>query len=154
MMMKNAICHNEMVMNLTNQLARMQARLDKMYDDRLEDIISAETFQEKNAQYRIEKEEILSKIKAYHNADNNYVDFGITILELKNMAPLLYSKQSPHEKAKFLKILLSNSKYRDGALTPEWRKPFDILACVNERSRGDKGETDAETLVKIKWLQR
>ena len=53
---------------------------------------------------------------------------GIQILELCTNAYSLYSKREPYQKAKMLKILLSNSTLKGGKIGYEYKKPFDILA--------------------------
>ena len=56
------------------------------------------------------------------------LEYGIQVLELANNAYSLYLDAPPDEKVKLLKILLSNSYMKDGKLSYEYKKPFDILA--------------------------
>jgi hypothetical protein len=63
------------------------------------------------------------------------------ILELANKAYFLYVKQPPAEKAKLLKMVLSNCAIDAVSIYPTYRKPFDLIfqrAKKEEwRARGD-----------------
>jgi hypothetical protein len=48
-------------------------------------------------------------------------------LELANKAYFLYLRQPPAEKAKLLRIVLSNCKIDAATVDPTYRKPFDLI---------------------------
>lgn len=48
----------------------------------------------------------------------------------------LFEKQEPREKRRRLDFVLSNSIWKDGELTPEFRQPFDLLFVANHSSAG------------------
>jgi hypothetical protein len=52
---------------------------------------------------------------------------GVRILELANKAYFLYLKQPPAEKAKLLKLVLSNCSVDATSIYPTYRKPFDLI---------------------------
>ena len=52
---------------------------------------------------------------------------GIKILELANKAYSLYVKQTPDEKAKLLRLVVSNCSVDAVSLYPTYRKPFDLI---------------------------
>ncbi|MGC2726452.1 MAG: hypothetical protein WA224_21005, partial [Candidatus Acidiferrales bacterium] len=52
---------------------------------------------------------------------------SVRILELANKAYFLYLKQPPAEKAKLLRIVLSNCKIDAATVDPTYRKPFDLI---------------------------
>jgi len=54
------------------------------------------------------------------------------ILELAQRVVELYDRQDMMEKRKLLNFVLSNSTWRDGILEVVYRKPFDLLANMNE----------------------
>jgi len=145
---------DEKIAELTTRYKKLQNRLDGLYEDKLDNVISEETFTEKNSLWRSEQEQILKKIKVHQNADENYFEFGSVIFELAERAASRYSHQSPHEKAKMLKILSSNLIFTEGRLIPEWRKPFDLLASVNEWYQGDEEAIEEKLAENKNWLQR
>ena len=52
---------------------------------------------------------------------------GVRALELANKAHFLYLSQTPQEKAKLLRIVLSNCSVDATKLYPTYRKPFDSI---------------------------
>jgi hypothetical protein len=52
---------------------------------------------------------------------------AVRILELANKAHSLYVRQSPFERAKLLKMVLSNCAIDGLSLYPTYRKPFDMI---------------------------
>jgi hypothetical protein len=69
-------------------------------------------------------------------------DFASLVLVLAgNKAYSLYVKQTPEEKAKLLRLVLSNCSVDAVSLYPTYRKPFDLIfeRAKNEewRARGD-----------------
>ena len=58
----------------------------------------------------------------------SYFDQGAKIIELAQNAYSLWLRQNPHEKAKLLRILLSNCTFDGVSLHPTYRKPFCWLA--------------------------
>jgi hypothetical protein len=52
---------------------------------------------------------------------------AMRILELANKAYFLYVRQSTAEKAKLLRIVLSNCKVDAASVYPTYRKPFDLI---------------------------
>ena len=62
---------------------------------------------------------------------------AVRILELANKAYFLYLKQPPTEKAKLLKMVLSNCAVDAANVYPTYRTPFDLifLRAKNEEWR-------------------
>ena len=59
----------------------------------------------------------------------------IRILELANRAWELCEKQEMPEKRRLLDFVCSNSVWRDGALIPNYRKPFDLIVEMQQQSK-------------------
>ena len=60
---------------------------------------------------------------------------GIRILELANKAHFLYLRQTSAEKAKLLRIALSNCAINAANLYPTYRKPFDLILQAAQTGR-------------------
>ena len=52
---------------------------------------------------------------------------GARILELAKNAALLYESANTDEKRQLLGFVLSNSTWKNGQLTPIYKKPFDLF---------------------------
>tara|TARA_B100000676_G_C17228607_1_gene412737 strand:+ start:185 stop:490 length:306 start_codon:yes stop_codon:yes gene_type:complete len=57
-----------------------------------------------------------------------YLQEGVAILELANLAAKLFEKQSGSEKRQLLDFVLSNSTWGNGELRIRFRDPFDLIA--------------------------
>ena len=68
----------------------------------------------------------------HQNANVNYIDSGVKILEFAQRGGILYETQSMQEKRRILRLVLSNSVWKDDHLAPAYKKPFDFLAENNQ----------------------
>jgi site-specific DNA recombinase len=123
--------HDEAVSRLQKKYKKSQSRIDLMYEDKLDGVITAGFFERKSTQYRGEQENILRAIEKHQSANQAYIADGIKILELAQSAGRLYHQQSMAEKRRLLQFVYSNSIWKDGRLHPRFRKPFDIIADTN-----------------------
>jgi site-specific DNA recombinase len=120
--------HQNMIDSLNKELSKIQGRTTKIYEDKLDGLISNDLWEELRVKYTRELERIQIALKAHLNANQSYYDEGIRILELANKAYSLYLKQNHQERAKLLRTVLSNCSLKDGNLYPVYKKPFDMIA--------------------------
>lgn len=88
--------------------------------------------------HRMEQDEINKKICAHQSANRNYIDQGISVLELAQNAAGRYSMEEVAKKREILKSVHSNSTWKDGQLVSDYRKPFDQLALTSHAYRKKK----------------
>ena len=112
---------------LQQRLASVRNRLDKAYVDKLEGKISDEFWSRKAEEWQIEEQQIKMAIQGLQQIGPDRILDGVRILELANKAYFLYLKQSPTEKAKLLKMVLSNCSIDAVSIHPTYRKPFDLI---------------------------
>lgn len=67
-------------------------------------------------------------MEEHQDASQSYIDEGIALMELANRAADLFAKQPASEKPRLLEFVVPNSFWANGELTPEPRRPFDMLA--------------------------
>ena len=120
--------NKERIQSLQGQADRLRDRIKKIYIDKLDGKIDEEFWLIQHNEWTSQLEKIKTIINAHDKANDKYLKYGINILELAEDAYNLYIEQSPEEKAKMLKIILSNCILKDGKLSYEYKKPFDILA--------------------------
>lgn len=107
---------------------RLQNRIHAMYIDKLDGKIDDAFFRRMSAQWRDEQLRCEHEIALIDVADRDYLDSGIRLLELAQNARRLFEQQSPEEKRKLLKFVVSNSTWQNGVLTTTLCQPFDLLA--------------------------
>jgi hypothetical protein len=78
--------------------------------------------------WRDEQSKLSAQIAVHQNANVNYIDSGVKILEFAQRGGILYETQSLQEKRRILRLVLSNSVWKDDHLAPAYKKPFDFLA--------------------------
>ena len=124
--------HKEAVEGLRKQRDRILPRLEKMYEDKLDGVISKDFYLLKRAQYEEERDRIDYHLSQHSNANLNYLDTGVDLLELAKRAYSLYLQQDPAEQRKLLNLVYSNCIFKNGKIKVEYRKPFNILALTRK----------------------
>jgi len=119
---------------LQEQNDKLQRRIDKIYIDKLDEIITNEFYRKMTKQWKEEQEKLLMQIEKHKKANVNYFEMGIKILELSKRLYSTYLERNNEGKRKILNILLSNCTLNAGNLCPIYRKPFDLLAKGLTRS--------------------
>ena len=144
--------HDEMIAKLQKEYQKLQDRIDAMYVDKLDAKITQEFFDRKNGDWRTEQAEILRKIEKHQNANSSYLEEGVRLLELSQKAASLYEKQEMKEKRRILDFVFSNCLWKDGALIPNYRKPFDLLALTNSAYQKRKATFRVKSGLSEIWL--
>lgn len=103
----------------------MRRRLDHAYQDKLDGKISEEFWARKSSEWQTEEQQVQSAISQLTGANPGRLLDAARILELANKAYFLYVKQPPEEKAKLLKMVLSNCAIDAVSVYPTYRKPFE-----------------------------
>jgi site-specific DNA recombinase len=112
---------------LRTRLARVSRRIEQAYLDKLDGKISEAFWVAKSSEWNQEEQQILMALDGLERQSPDRLLDGVRILELANKAYFLYLKQPPAEKAKLLRIVLSNCKIDASSLDPTYRKPFDLI---------------------------
>ena len=109
------------------RLNQVQRRLDQAYQDKLDGKISEEFWSRKAAEWQREENQILASKASVQSFQPHKLLEASRILELANKAYFLYVRQSPEEKAKLLKMVLSNCAIDAVSIYPVYKKPFDLI---------------------------
>ena len=144
--------HRETLKDLQAKYDRLQKTVHVLYDDKLEGTITPEFFLEKAEMIRVEQEEILRSIERHQQADQQYLELGVEILELAARAYDLFVKQPAKEKRRLLDFLLSNCTFKDGQLKADFKQPFDILAKLTHEARQKKAAGELSDDLFDNWL--
>jgi hypothetical protein len=112
---------------LNERLGLVRRRTEQMYLDKLDGKVSEELWLRKSAEWQHEEQQVMMAMRALENASPDKMLDGARILELANKAHSLYLRQSPTEKAKLLRMVLSNCAVDALNLYPTYRKPFDLI---------------------------
>ncbi len=144
--------HNQILASLQDEIKRLQHRLDAMYIDHLDGKVDPVFYEKKKREWRREQDALQRKMTRHHNADTSYIDEGVRLLELTQDAVITYKNQNMNEKRSLLKIVHSNSIWKDGTLSTEYRKPFDLLAVTNHDYQQKKVTFQTKSDLCTIWL--
>ena len=112
---------------LRTRLGQVRRRLEQAYLDKLDGKITGAFWEAKSSEWHQEEQQILVALDGLERQSPERLLDGVRILELANKAYFLYLKQPPLEKAKLLRIVLSNCKIDAASVDPTYRKPFDLI---------------------------
>ena len=144
------------IARLQDEQSKLQNRLDKLYDDRLDGFIEPDFFERKAREWRQTQKRLTDQIAEYENAAHDYVQDGVRLLELAKKAYFLFKQQNSSEKRKLLNFVCSNSTWKDQTLTATFRQPFDLLALTNttwQRKKAGGGTCRLEPILCRDWKQ-
>lgn len=108
------IFQEERIEALQAQNKKLRERINKIYIDKLDENISAEFWLEKHNEWNFQLSKNEETIKAHAVANKNYIESAINVLNIAGKARDMYLRRPVAEKAKLLKILLSNCIVKDG----------------------------------------
>ncbi len=121
------------MLRLQQQQVLPRSKLDRVYEDRLSDAIPEEPWNSKSAALQDELRQVRTEMERHEVASQAYETAGLQILELAQTAYSSYVAKNPHEQARLIKTLVSNSTFDRGSLSPTYVKPFDVFAKTNWR---------------------
>jgi site-specific DNA recombinase len=123
--------HGDAVSKLQKERDLLESRLEALYLDKLDKVITPEFFSSKSHEWQEKLTGLRTKIDGHGKAHTSYINEGIELLELSQRALERYHECERAEKRRILNLLLSNSLWMNAALIPKYRQPFDILAVMN-----------------------
>ncbi len=129
---------------LKQRLAAVRHRLDQAYLDKLDGKIPEEYWTRKSAEWIAEEQQILLAVRGLEQAKPERILDAVRTLELANKAYFLYLRQEPAEKAKLLKMVLSNCAVDAATVYPTYRKPFDLI-FTRATSEGWRARRDSNS---------
>ncbi len=112
---------------------RYENRIRRMYDDRLDNTITHEFFEERRQEYRSKQQDIKQKLGQVQGAEDAYYVDAATLLEVASNAAELFRVAKPAEKRTILKTVLSNCTLEGGNMVPELEKPYDTIFSYSNR---------------------
>jgi site-specific DNA recombinase len=118
----------EAIQRLKAEHTRVQKRLDEMYLDKLDRRITVDDYERRAGEWNGNLQKLARQIREKEEATSpEHVIDAIELLKLAKNAGNLFEKQSAKEKGRLLKLVLSNSTWKDGKLTVTYRQPFDLF---------------------------
>jgi site-specific DNA recombinase len=123
---QEAICSQSRA-QIDQRLRIVRSRLDKAYQDKLDGKITEDFWLRKSAEWQQDEQNLMASLRDAQSVKPERFLDAARCLELANKAYFLYLKQPPAEKAKLLRMVLSNCAIDAANIYPTYRKPFDLI---------------------------
>ena len=112
---------------IQKQIDTLNKRLDNLYTDKMDQVITEEYWKEKHNLWYNEKEELIEKLKSFNNAARTFDEGANLLLNFCETLPQEYLKASPKKKQQILRLIGSNFIYKDKKLSVELSSVFNLL---------------------------
>jgi site-specific DNA recombinase len=109
--------HAESIARLQSDYARLQARIEQMYVDKLDGEIETSFFDQKSAAWWDEQRQLLRMIEQHQSANESYLEEGVAILELATRAAALFEIQDAREKRRLFGFRAPRSEHLLGLVS-------------------------------------
>jgi bacterioferritin (cytochrome b1) len=115
------------VNGLKAEYDKLQKRLKKMYEDKLDGVNQDFNYAEMVSEYKSKQNDILEQIKDHTDADGNFHLTANMILSICKRAKEIFKSSEVAEKQQILSFLLQNCTLNEKTLYFTMRSPFNAL---------------------------
>lgn len=119
--------HESVMKELTDQLRRIKARIDVLYDDRADGNVTKEFSDEKLAQYEKQQNGVIKKIARHKERSILYAKTASDIFHTSQQARELFGQLEAEDKLALFKFILAEPRLDNGRFVFAYRKPFDKI---------------------------
>ncbi len=132
------IYHSNALSELTNRHEQIQQRLNRLYDDKLDEKITKEFYESKFQQYSAEKEDITESMEKHSQASDKYCELSLSIYELSQRTRGIYGEASLEEKRRLIRLVFNDLFLDEGKLSFAYSKPFQMVHQAVEFTNSSK----------------
>lgn len=149
--------------DLKRKIERAKAKLDVLYEDRLEGRINFEFYEQKKAEIEREILHLTATWERFNKNEIDYFDFGINLMELANKMRNLYPDATKEEKQEILTLAFGLLTVTDKVLKIEYTPWFAKLhfhlpqlkqICELDETPMDKTKSTTFSVMRSVWLRR
>ena len=113
------------------QYERLEARIETLYNDRLDGRISPTFYDAKAGEIRAQQQAILRRIEHTESSAPAPVGAAIDLMQLTSRAATLFRQQTEYEQRRLLQTVVKTASWQAGELRIEFEQPFEILRGSN-----------------------
>lgn len=116
------------------EVEKYQRRMDKVYEDYLDEKIPEELYKRKFEEFRTAQKKLQNKRVNIDKVEYDYYGTVNHLLSIAKDAPRLFERANIEQKRALLNLTLSNLQLDGEQLRWELKKPFDTMAFCSENS--------------------
>ena len=117
-----------------------------MYLDKLDGEVDEAFYRKHLKEWREDQKRLQRQIAAHQEADENYLEQGIRLIEIARNAYAFYQSKDQPNRAELVRFILPNSNLRDKKIKPVFKPPFDIIWKLAQEARKYKSATKKEAV--------
>lgn len=106
---------------------KLSKRLDRLYEDRLDEIIPDSVYREKFEKFTHEKTEIIAEIEKLSVSSDVHKELGLKVFEVAQEAKSKFLTKAPTEKKKLVRGLCEKLELEKGNIKISYNLAYDIL---------------------------
>lgn len=125
--------HTESLQTLRSEQDRIQKRLNQIYDDKLDGLITEKMYLERISAYKFRQTEIVEQMGRHEKADQNFYITANLVMNLAACAREIFESSEADEKRQLLDLVFQNLQLKDGSLLVSVREPFLTMLDFKNR---------------------
>ena len=130
--------HRKAIEGLNTQYLKLQNRIDQMYLDKLDGEVEEAFYIKHMKEWREDQKRLQRQIEAHQEADENYIEQGIRLIEIARNAYAFYQSKDQPKRVELIRFIFPNSILRDSKVVPVFKSPFDIIWKMAQQARKSK----------------
>jgi site-specific DNA recombinase len=123
-----------MITTLDAEIEKYQHRIEKVYEDYLDEKIPEDLYKRKFEEYRASQKSLQNKRINVEQVEDEYYATVTHLLKLAKDAPRLLKIADYEQKRGLINLVLSNLELDGKLLRYKYKKPFDMMAFCHENS--------------------
>ena len=141
--------HASSLQELRKRQDQINKRLDKIYEDKLDEKITEKFYEIHIERYKLELQEILKSIEKHTNANDKYHELGLNLYELSQKASMLYHSLETDDKRILVNLIFSELILNNEKITATYSKAFQILSELVNVANSSKIEKEGKIVARI-----
>lgn len=118
--------------SLDASITKYQTRIEKVYEDYLDEKIPESLYKKKFQEYRDTQKKLQDKRQTFELVDDSYYGSVSHLLKLSRDAPRLFEKADNEQKRSLITTVLSNLELDGDQLRWKYKEPFNTMALCNQ----------------------
>jgi site-specific DNA recombinase len=126
---KDAInLHSSSLKDSATRVEQIQKRIDRLYDEKLDQKITPDFYDRKLREYQEEKEAILASAERHSHSDMKYHEFNEDLFQLAQRSKDIYvSMNDTDQKRALLRLIFKDIRLFEGKIVCEYTQAFKLL---------------------------
>ncbi len=116
------------IKSLNERYSHLQRRVDQLYDDRLDHIITNEHWERKQKEINDEQAVIRDQLAQLKSEETKYFEIWLNILDLARRAREIYQKRSPEQRRTLIKYIFQTLMLKDGETESTLKPTIEKIA--------------------------